>query len=164
MSDETKKAPWQWWAGSDAELFTVGPEDTRDAIIQEAIGDQLGEFQCESGVRKFGFHIVEARQDPLRLADWIDFERMLESAEEHLAESDRTCSEYDDGPWFQYTPAQERDLHERIKRACDEWQTAHGLVFKCRTFSDTRGEEYVIVDHPSNASAPAAATESKAND
>ena len=40
-------APWQWWAGSSEEWCTVGPEDTREAIIQAATNDSLGEFQPE---------------------------------------------------------------------------------------------------------------------
>lgn len=138
-------APWQWFAGSDEEWCTVGPEDSRDAIIQAATSDRLGETD-DDGSWKLAFHIVEARQDPLRLADWIECDRLIERAEDNVADSDRTGSEYDDGPWFKCTPEQEKDLEERIKRACDEWQAAHGLVFSCSTFSHTRNQEHVVVD------------------
>ncbi len=141
---------WQWWAGSDEEWCTVGPEDTREAIIQAATNDSLGEFQHEGGGWNLSFHIVEARQDPLRLADWIEADRLLERAEEGLSDSDRVSSEYDDGPWFECTPEQEKDLEERVKRACDEWQAAHRLVFSCATFSHTRNKEKVIVELPDN--------------
>lgn len=139
---------WQWWAGSDEEWCTVGPEDAREAIIQAAINDSLGEFEHEGGGWNLSFHIVEARQDPLRLADWIEADRLLERAEEGMSDSDRVSSEYDDGPWFECTPEQEKDLEERVKRACDEWQAAHGLVFSCATFSHTRNKEHVIVELP----------------
>ena len=140
---------WQWWAGADEEWCTVGPEDSREAIIQAATNDSLGEFQDEEGRWKLGFHIVEARQDPLRMADWIEADDLLNRAEDGVADSDRVTSEYDDGPYFECTPAQNKDLRERIERACDEWQAAHGLVFPCRTFSHTRKNEHVFVDHPS---------------
>ncbi len=146
-------SPWQWWAGKDEEVFTVGPEDTREAIIQAAIDDCLGECQDDDGTWKLSFHIVEARQDPLRLADWIEADELLERAEDGVADSDRTSSENDDGPWFECSPEQEKDLQERIKRACDEWQAAHGLVFTCITFSHTRNSEHVFIDHPAHASA-----------
>lgn len=139
---------WQWWAGSDEEWCTVGPEDTREAIIQAATNDSLGEFEHEGGGWNLGFYIVEARQDPLRLADWIEADRLLERAEEGISDSDRVSSEYDDGPWFECTPEQEKDLEERVKRACDEWQAAHRLVFSCATFSHTRNREHVIVELP----------------
>ncbi len=139
---------WQWWAGSDEEWCTVGPEDTRGAIIQAATNDSLGEFEHEGGGWNLSFHIVEARQDPLRLADWIEADRLLERAEESMSDSDRVSSEYDDGPWFECTPEQEKDLEERVKRACDEWQAAHRLVFTCATFSHTRNKEHVIVELP----------------
>ena len=139
---------WQWWAGSDEEWCTVGPEDTREAIIQAATNDSLGEFEREGGGWNLGFYIVEARQDPLRLADWVEADRLLERAEEGMADSDRVSSEYDDGPWFECTPEQEKDLEERVKRACDEWQAEHRLVFSCATFSHTRNREHVVVELP----------------
>lgn len=152
-------SPWQWWAGSDEEWCTVGPEDTREAIIQAATNDRLGEFEHEGGGWNLSFHIVEARQDPLRFADWIEAERLLERAEEGMADSDRVSSEYDDGPWFECTPEQEKDLEERVKRACDEWQAAHRLVFSCATFSHTRNKENVLVELPDDR----ATTEGKDN-
>jgi len=76
---------------------------------------------------------------------------MLETAEDNIADSDRVNYEYgDEGPFFGCTPEQERDLEERIKRACDEWQEEHGLVFKSNTFSASRNREYVVVAHPNH--------------
>ena len=54
------------------------------------------------------------------------------------------------------TAEQKADLEARLKRACDEWQAAHGLVFKTYMFTASRKDEYVaaladidagIVDH-----------------
>lgn len=129
---------------------THGPCATRDEAIEDARLDACGEFQDEDGTWKVGVHVVEARQDPLRLADWIDVERMLECAEDQLAESDRVSYEHDDGPWFEATKEQEADIVKRIERACDEWQAAHGLVFTCRTFSASRNHESVVVPHPND--------------
>ena len=52
----------------------------------------------------------------------------------------------DGGPWFLTTPAQANDLETRIKKACDEWQAAHGLVFTTAPFSHTRNDEYVALN------------------
>ncbi|MDI6835412.1 MAG: hypothetical protein QMD99_06825, partial [Rhizobiaceae bacterium] len=147
------ESPWQWWAGENEEWCTVGPENSREEIIQAATGDELGEYQDDGGTWRLSFHIVEARQDPLRLADWIEADELLERAEENFANGDRRADEYDDGPWFECSPEQEKDLAERIKRACDEWQAAHGLVFACSTFSHTRNSEHITVDHPANSKA-----------
>jgi len=152
VSDLLTQSQWQWWAGSSEEWCTVGPEDTREAIIQAATNDRLGEFQDEEGGWNLSFSIVEARQDPLRLSDWIETDRLLERAEDSMADSDRTSSEYDDGPWFCCTPEQEKDLEKRVKRACDEWQAAHSLTFSCATFSHTRNQEHVVVELPKDAS------------
>jgi len=145
---KTPESKWQWWAGDDEEWLTVGPEDTKDAIIQAATDDCIGEFQDDAGEWKLGFYIIEARQDPLRLADWIDADIILERAEDRISDSDRVSGEYDYGPWFACTPEQEKDFEERIKRTCDEWQAAHALVFPCQTFSHTRNQEHVVAPHP----------------
>ena len=113
---------WKWWAGSDEEWMSIGPCDTREEVIADATSERMGEFQDEhDGEWKLGFHITEARQDPLRIADWIEADRLLERADESLCDSDRVSYEHEDGPWFDVTIEQGKDLEERIKRACDEW-------------------------------------------
>jgi hypothetical protein len=146
---------WVWWAGDSDEWLSSGPHATREEAIAEATGECIGEFQDEKDDSKWklGFHIVEARQDPLRLADWIRADTLLERADEDISDSDRISSEHEEGPWFEATPEQEADLAARVKAACDEWQAAHGLTFKTQTFSATRNREYVVVDHPANEEA-----------
>lgn len=138
---------WKWWTGTNDEIMTYGPHDTREDAIREAQEDRIGEFQDKDGTWKIGCHVVEACQDPLRLADWIDADRLLELAEDRLSDSDRVAADEDRGPFFECTPEQEKDLAERIARGCDEWQAEHGLVFTCRTFSAMRNAEYVVVPH-----------------
>lgn len=142
MTDNATKAEWGWWAGRDDEWFTFGPEPTREAAIESAIQDGCGEYEY-GGRTHHSFHIVEAKQEPLRLADWIGVSWMLEQAEERLMDSDRVCSEYDDGPWFEATKEQEADLATMLKAACDAWQAKHDLTFTCSTFSHARNHEYV---------------------
>jgi hypothetical protein len=133
------KSEWKWWSGSNEEWMEHGPCDTREQAIDEARDDNP---------EAHGFYLVEARQDPLRLADWIDAEVMIDRAEEELGDSDRIGAEHDDGPWFVTTPAQANDLETRIKKACDEWQAAHELVFTTHSFSHMRNAECVVVTHP----------------
>ena len=147
MSNETG---WAWWSGRSDEWFEHGPFSAREDAIDEAQCDASGEFLDEDGIWKVGIHIAEARQDPLRVADWIGADWILDRAEDLLCDSERVSSENDDGPWFEVTKEQESDLVDRLKRACDEWQDAHGLVFTCNTFSAMRNAEYVVVPHPSD--------------
>lgn len=140
------EASWQWWAGRDEEWLTVGPCPTRQCAIDEMVADGCAECLDESQdppVWVNTFTVVEARQDPLRIADWIDADSILERAEENLADSDRVGCENDDGPWFEVSKEQESDLEARLRRACDEWQAAHGLRFESMTFSHTRNQEVV---------------------
>ncbi|ATQ56172.1 hypothetical protein [Paracoccus yeei] len=149
-ADAQANVPWQWWAGPDDEYFKIGPCATREAAIQEAVNDGLCERRSEDNpeVWENCIHLVEAQQAPLRLADWIGADTALERADECLSDSDRVSCEYDDGPWFECTPAQEADLAARLRRACDEWQAAHGLIFTSTTFSATRNAEFVVVPSP----------------
>ncbi|ADK99415.1 hypothetical protein [Brevundimonas subvibrioides] len=49
---------WQWWASLDEETYTVGPEDTREAVIEAGLVDFDGR----------SFHIVEAiKGDPAQM-------------------------------------------------------------------------------------------------
>ncbi|MFC3569170.1 hypothetical protein [Paracoccus simplex] len=139
--------PWQWWAGRDDENFSFGPCNTREEAIRLAVEDGMCEESSadDPEVWENHIHLIEAQQAPLRLADWIGTDTLLERADEAVADSDRVCYEHDDGPWFEATTEQEADLAARLRRACDEWQTAHGLTFTCRTFSASCNAEFVIV-------------------
>ncbi|MDQ7775288.1 MAG: hypothetical protein Q4615_04895 [Paracoccus aminovorans] len=142
--------PWEWWAGQNEEYFTIGPCATREEAIAEAVSDGCCESQVPSedpdAPEEWEHRIclLEAQQAPLRLADWIGAEDALEKADEWVAESDR-ATEYDEGPWFEATPEQEADLVTRLRRACDEWQAAHGLIFNARSFSAVRTNDFVVV-------------------
>lgn len=137
---------WAWWAGR-GEWKTVGPCATREQAINEAVDSEAGHFEwvIEPTRYALAFEVCEAKNDPLRIADWIA-DDLLEYAEDQIWNSDRASSEYDDGPVFDCSPEQAADLKERIARACDEWQAAHGLVFTCNTFSDVRNAENVRVE------------------
>lgn len=141
---------WKWYAGTNEEHMIYGPCDTREEVIEEGRQDRVGEFQNDDGEWMVGLHVVEARSAPLRFADWIDFDGLIERADESVLDSDRASSEFDEGPFFDPTPVQSADLEARIKQACDDWQTAHGLVFTCQTFSHTRNHGYAVAPHPND--------------
>lgn len=150
------EVPWEWWAGKDEEYYTVGPCASREQAIQEAIDDGICEWPVDGSdpeTWEHRIHLIEAQQAPLRLADWIGAADALEKAEEWVAESDR-ATEYDEGPWFDATPEQDADLVTRLRRACDEWQAAHGLTFNVRSFSAVRTNDFVVV--PAGRSEPPA--------
>lgn len=162
MSEQPNYAPeiaklpqgeWQWWGGTNEEVCIYGPCASKEDVVAEAVSDGIGEFQAEDGSWKIGVHVCEARKDPLRLADWIaDADDILDRADERVSDSDR-ASEYDNDGFFECSKEQMADLDRRLKAACDDWQAAHGLVFKTWTFSASRKHEYVVADHPNDAEA-----------
>ena len=123
MSDTPR---WQWWSSTDEENYD-GPFKTREAAIAELDGE------C-------GW-VCEAHQSPLRLADFIDTDLILEGAEDSACDM---SNEHGD-PIFDVTGDQRGDLEARIKRACDEWQDAHGLRFIPWSFTEMRNKERVNV-------------------
>lgn len=140
--DET---PWNWYAGENEEVLTVGPLPTREAVIKEAAGQRLGEHLDKvDGSWKLAFHVVEARQDPLRLSAYVDAERLLEDAENSLESSDR-MTEMDEGPIFDCSADQQADLEARVREVCDRWQESHGLTFRVKSFSHARNGERVVM-------------------
>lgn len=142
MSDNQFTSEWQWWAGGNDEWYSVGPCATREEATEKAVA-KADRNECSTLV---SVYVCEARQDPLRLADWVGLDYILERADENLCDSDRVGSKYDDGPWFECTKEQEADLIEALKRTCDEWQKRHGLKFTCQTFSHVRNQEFVVID------------------
>lgn len=138
---------WEWWGGDDEERYLYGPCETKEDIIQEATHGCTGEFQDEENNWKIGIHICEAQREPLRVADWIDADSILERAEDNIVDSDRVSAEHDEGPWFECSTEQSSDLESRIKTACDDWQKDHGIKFVPFTFSNSRNHEFIVVNH-----------------
>jgi hypothetical protein len=124
---------WYHAPHADSENW-YGGIPTREECIEEAKGEYDDVF-----------YVCRASNPPLRAAEWIGADELLERAEDSIFDSDRVCSEYDDGPIFECTPEQEADLVERVKRAVDEWQAAHSLTFKCRTFASMEVAERIEV-------------------
>lgn len=117
---------WFWWSGFDEESYD-GPFETREAAIANLNGE-------------FGY-VCEARQDPLKFSDWLDMESIFDRAEDAMADNNLTNE--DGGPIFEVSDGQVKDLADRLKRACDEWQAAHGLVFLPWAFTEVRNKEQI---------------------
>ena len=143
----TPPSYWGWWYGRNDESGMTGPFETRQIAIDEAVAEgSFVETEDEQDVHRF--HVVHAEKAPLRLADWIDVESIIERANEDVAESDRAAREDDEGPWITPDAAQEADLLARFKAVCDDWQKAHGLVFTTYTFSRQEAGEDLAIPVP----------------
>lgn len=139
---------YKFYASRDEELCTIGPCDTREQVIEAAKDDAMGEYQDEEGNWRLIFYIMEAQNDPVKLSDWIDVDHMIGHAEERIGDSDRVAYEYDEPPYFEFKNELYKDLEAKVKKACDDWQQEHGIVFTVRTFSHVRGSELIDVEAP----------------
>ena len=126
------KTGWLWFSGSNAEHYS-DTHNTREEAIAALYG--------------FGGYIVEAIQEPLRLADYIDAESILEGAEDDAEQ----YSNEDGDRIFACAEDQLDDLQARLKTACDEWQASQLLAFIPYCFTSTRNAEKIAPDaqaHP----------------
>jgi len=130
MSNQTV---WQWYQARDREGSYSGPFESREAAIAEGRGEWDDEH---------GFWVAEATNPPVKLADWIGAEDLLERADESIFDNDRASQEWDDAI-FEASTEQQNDLKARVIAACEEWQKAHGLTFQCSTFEDMRNVEFI---------------------
>lgn len=144
---ETKEPGWGWYAGWNEEEMTIGPEDSREAVIQIAIDDEVGYREAdEDGPERLCFHIIEARQDTLIIAEYIDVGRMVERWEESDWE-EMTNPNDPRSPVEKVTKAQWDDLQDRLRAAALQWQTDHAIKIKPWTFSQVRNSEDVSIPY-----------------
>lgn len=109
---------YKWYAGSDDEVYTYGPFDTKQEALDEAYSD---------GLEKIYF--CEALPGEFKLSELIDLEVLDDTANNRL---DRFGE--DDEPIISMS---EEDLAS-LRETLDRWQAERGLRFTCRTFKDVR--------------------------
>lgn len=131
---------WEWYFAPFEESPADGPWPSKISAIHAAISDETGLYEDERS-----FVVFEATNPPVLLSDWVEFDRVLERAEDAILDSDRVSSDYDDGGIFNATPEQEADLIAALKREADVWQARHGLAFVVRTFEDTRNTDHICL-------------------
>ncbi|RRH72028.1 hypothetical protein [Falsigemmobacter faecalis] len=138
MTEKQATESWPWhWAPFEDEYW-VGPFDSRELAIE------AGKQEREDS----GFYVAQAINAPIKLSDWIGADDLIERADESIFDSDRVSSEFDDIV-FTATKAQQQDLAARVKRACDEWQEAHGLSFHASTFAEMTPPERITASERS---------------
>lgn len=139
-----------WWAASLGEdFYRYGPHsDPSKALSHWAADHDPGTGTTLYKDRGFTetATVIYATNPPVRLADWIDAEQVIEAAEDSLYSNGRADSEHDDRTIFDATPDQIADLDRRLKAAADEWQAAHGLEFPVSTFKAILCQHDVRID------------------
>ena len=133
---------WGWYAGADGETFTVGPEATRDGIIESAMYEDCGiHDQNEDGSWNYSFEIVEAYKSPIQLADHFDAGRWIEDLENgplfDLLNPDG------DGLGAEMTDDQFKSLETAIREAITKWQKDTGFHHEPWAFTGIRNRESI---------------------
>ncbi|PYB71296.1 hypothetical protein [Rhizobium wuzhouense] len=136
---------FRWYASADAEAYTIKAR-TREAVIAAATAERMGEELSEDGTPRLFFYIVEASKFDLRIADYAiphDVEDLFENIEDSASGWDFGNPDSDE--IFVCAEALKKDLHARIRAACEEWQKAHDLAWESWAFAISRNEETIVV-------------------
>jgi hypothetical protein len=116
---------WKWYYSLDDDFFQ-GPFETKSEALSELDGSH-------------GW-IMEAYKVPLMLSDCIGIDDVFDTAEESAYDLSNEGENL-----FDVTPQQSADLKKRLKKACDDWQSDHSLVFVPWIFSHTRNRHEVNI-------------------
>jgi len=120
---------WGWYASGDGEMYEIGPEPTRDAIILRANDYFSGE----------PYHILEARKDLVQVADYFDADEFLTELEEgKLADQ---CTE--DRLFANINERHRVELTLKVREAIAEWQRRHDIKILPWLFSESRNAEII---------------------
>jgi hypothetical protein len=139
MATEPK---WQWYASTDGENYTVGPEDTREAIIEAATGDFDGQ----------PFVIVEAIKGipTLRI-----FSRSDADIIELLDEANRDKGDPEgDSLFADVTPFHAEQLAEALNDKIEEWARVCEINPHVWAFAETRNQEDITPCSPNTSPMP----------
>lgn len=140
-------AEFKWYASCDQENYTVGPRDSREAIVQAAMDQDLGLRQGPEGHwDRLTFYIMEANKLPVDLAFHLNDDSVIEGIcesveDEHGGEDSCLCEDA-------WTRDQENDLRDRLRKTVAEWQADHKIVVLPWIFTNTRNSETVDVQVP----------------
>jgi hypothetical protein len=125
---------WYYTRSVDTVIWSVGYL-SRDEAIAAARAEEMD--------NPGPLFVIKAYNPPLRLADYLPVDTILDLAEDAVVESGRVYTQIDKGPYFFVSTQQKQDLSERLCRACDEWQGAQGLVFRVGSFKDLSEPEAI---------------------
>lgn len=125
---------WEWWASRDEERYDVGPEASREAVIELATNDFDGER----------FHIIEATKGTPNLRIFDDADLVIEDIDE---QNEQHVDPDGDGSIFfnarHLTNEIKDDLTRRLNDAVEAWVKDHGISIRGYGFDRTRNGEWV---------------------
>ena len=137
----TKEPSWGWYASADEENYPCGPEPTRDAIIQAATDDEIGLYSLSDPQV---FHIVEAWQATVDLADHFDAADWVEDINDNLSDFGGSDGE----PIVDLTTVAMSSLDRTVKEAIAKWQADNNMRFRCWAFAGQRNGETITIPAP----------------
>ena len=139
VSDEPN---WGWYASADQENYHCGPESTRAAIIQAATADEIGLWiDPATGNTTQSFHIIEAYQGPINLADYFDAADLVDATNDSLSEFGNENGD----PIVDLSSVAISSLERTVREAIAKWQVDNNLRLHTWTFMSTRNGEVITL-------------------
>ncbi|WP_300379574.1 hypothetical protein [Henriciella sp.] len=147
---------WGWYASADEENYTVGPEASREDVIEAAIGDEVGlGDQNEDGSWNISFHILEARKEPVQMADYFHVGRWVEDLENgpFYDMSGEACGWNDDSIVSHIKSEQWTELQQVVRAAIAKWQSERDIQIRPWVFTESRNGEDISMVLPADEDA-----------
>lgn len=143
----TKHTEFHWYASANAETYTI-EEDSRDAVIAVATAERMGQEVDEDGKPRLFFYIVEASKFDLRIGDYAvpsDEDELFKLIEENAAQWDFGNPDGGGDDIFPCGDGVRKDLLQRLKATCEQWQADHNLSWRSWAFAISRNEGTIVV-------------------
>lgn len=137
--------PAGWWAGRNEEILAVGPCDTKEQAIAEAIGSMAYRENDDGTNTIYVGMFVKQR---INLAKYFDAESFLEKASEKMDEDGDGGDEYgDNNPCLEISEQATADLECVVREAIWKWQRDHGLHLRSWWMTSVKVDpEFVTVN------------------
>lgn len=138
--------PAAWYAGRDEEVLPIGPCDSREQVISEAISSEVWSENDDGTCVIFIGKYVKQR---VNLSKYFDAEDFLERTSERMDDNgDGSNEDGDHHPINEISGADTADLEIAVREAIWKWQRDKGLQLKCWWMDSVGGEEVVTVPLP----------------
>lgn len=139
-----------WYAGRDEEIMNVGPFDTRQDAIEEALAE--GYFQEVEPEGEHGWRaqicVMQGSARHINLSNWFDAQDWLYVVQDRMDDQNGGDESGENHPLEELTDEDIQALEASVRSAIWHWQHRRQIKLKA-WYLNCKFDEFVSVPHPS---------------